>query len=473
MHSEASRAERQQRWNPLLHPQHAKVLRLAERREAELEDAVRADREIPDGPLGPIEFETRTFRAFRRQRARQKAAASRRLGAELGELRAWGGRVYGTVAAPAAEEHAALRSAKFWEGRASGQEKRFDNVRACGHRVMRVTSKVCGYELAELPARCGVVRICKACAVHRANKRRRAVARGREDLILDSRRNGQGYRGRAGGRFTEKMFTLTIPHFGYSKIEPGSKLAACCDDYGIRTSIAARVQGLRLAAPIFLAKCKRYFGNQMKRTPRALGADPNDRKAVRFYRLLEWTLGSDGNGHPHFHIYAWTPYLPFPLLREWWAECLRSVGVPVDWRITDAGERVSNVNADVRMLATVGAAELAELIKGGGKAIKLQTLEGLPRQGGLEGVLRYADSTIADTFSDLVETGNVCAQRDLYCALEGVRLAQGSRGFLEVRIRPSCPCCGIAELGDGRSVWEVGFSDPCGARYYAEEQGPP
>jgi hypothetical protein len=36
-------------------------------------------------------------------------------------------------------------------------------------------------------------------------------------------------------------------------------------------------------------------------------------------RVFEWTPGGDGDGHPHFHVWAFGPYVPHEMIRLWWA----------------------------------------------------------------------------------------------------------------------------------------------------------
>lgn len=514
MHNRSPRAERQALWNPLLHPSHAKVLREVAGREDAWEDAVRRDRERPhrthhtddvaawearnpdaeeptdraaasEAPyrFAGLEAGTRAFRGFRYLAATKKAAAARLLAKNLGELRTWNLRCFGDEGKNDAEpEHAALRKAKFWEGRASGQLKRFPTVMACGSRDITVTSRCHGIEVASIPARCGVVRCCKACAEHRASERRKRLYHARVEVLLDAPRLGLQLPFRAGGRFSEKMLTCTLPHFSIGQVTPDSALAEACEGYGRRTTINARVQALRLAIPKFLSKVRRYLGNELKRCPRAVGANPDDAKLARFYRLFEWTRGHDKNGHPHFHIYVWSPYLPYELLREWWAKCLRKVGAPVGERVTAQGEIVDNVNCDVRELRSFDGHALAELIKKGQRAVQLESLtSGVNRKShleqargatGIEDFVSYADGTIVDSFEELRDAQDERAQVDLYVALEGVRLAQGSRGFLLPKRRSCCPVCEAVEFEDGRSLWNVAFSDPCGARYNPPT-GPP
>ncbi len=256
------------------------------------------------------------------------------------------------------------------------------------------------------------------------------------------------------------MLTLTVPHFTLEHASGAVREA--CAGFGLETTVHARLAALRLAWPKFLRRVRRWLMKKGKLDERrSKYASAEDADHLRFYRLLEWTRGGDGLGHPHFHVYLFAPWLDVELLRRWWAEALESVGVP-------APERVI---IDLKSLAGFNWAALKELIKTGDRRAIEMRLGQLRTPG--DDAIKYASGwTMGDAFRELPDAACIDVQRDLYCALEGRRLAQGSAGFLLATPRPLCACC-------GQSCFVAAVVDPCvapvaaGAVEANEVRGPP
>jgi len=427
----------------------------------------RLDGLVRTDALGPLEQKTRSFRWLLQRKYQRRARDVR------GTLRA-AKESYFLAANEGDRNKVAevirglVSSARWYAGRAAAQPVRFDSIRACGSRVIKVACRVDAEPLCAMPCRCGIVRRCDACAEHVARKRQRRISGARVAVIARGHRSGLFFPRRAGGAFTEKMLTLTVPHFELA--DASGKLLAACSGFGLETTVNARISALRLAWPKFMRRVRRWFTTR-RTDPAYRFASAKDADALKVYRLLEWTRGHDGQGHPHFHVYVFAPWLPVALLRRWWAASLVEIGAPLPTSCTAcrAGGACSfamgepHVTLDLRSLDGFSWAALKELIKTGDRrAIELRM--GSFATGG-EAAIKYASGwTMGDAFGELPDASTLDVQRDLYCALEGRRLAQGSRGFLAPPVRPICACCGqsmfAAALVDPCVASDVGPSDP-------------
>ena len=431
-------------------------------RRAELDDAAKASRISPwlhpDGtPFAPLEQATAPFRFLQQTRYRQKAHDARTRAA--GIAAAWSFALSVPefpldLEAVRAEEADELASARWYEGRAGAQVPRFNTVRACGTRKLHVTCRPCKTELcAPIPCRCGVVRVCIACADAVALKREKKIADARAEAILIADELGLFRPGREGlGAWSEKMLTLTVPHVELEDVEPGSKVAEACEGFGLHTTIAARIAALRLAWPRFMRSLRRFIAKHEGK---------RNAKAFRYFRFLEWTRGSDGQGHPHFHCYLLSPFLNQQMLVNMWTRALEQVGVgdalvsTCRRCLASAAEPCAgrpHAVVEIKRLYGYKPQQLRELIKRGDRtAIECR----LGPLVGPDAVTNYANGfTMADAFDELGDEQMIEAKRDVYVALEGRRMAQGARGFLLPPRRPACSWCGC-----GCFVAHV--ADPC------------
>lgn len=324
---------------------------------------------------------------------------------------------------------------KTWHmQRRGGQWERFDRVRSCGSRMRTASCGLCGTDRHAVPEGCGVRRVCTRCDAIGALARRARFGRARGRAFVDGHRRGLFLKARRGGRFTEKMLTLTIPHALLEDAEAGSVVAKS------RDTLHARVVALFEAWPRFLRKVNRHW-KAAKQT------------AVDYHRAFEWTPGKrDEHGHPHFHVYLWCPWVDVALLRAWWAESLLEVGWPVAY--TDDG--APEVRIKLQMLRSFGLDAVRELLKGGKRqALTLSRIDFMDREAGAEftrgpmrGALvgpgidafKYAEGW---TLGSVDDCGDDVKAR-LYMALEGRRLTQASRGFFVDDPRASCTCCGAS-----------------------------
>jgi hypothetical protein len=230
--------------------------------------------------LGLLEAETRAHREVRARGYASKARAVRSDARELGK-----------------GERDVARDALWYASRAKGQRERFDRIRECGAgKLMTVLCTACGV-MSERPMTCGHSIACPSCRARKIHKRRGRVARARAIVLEHAARKGLLWRKRRGGRHSEKLVTLTLPHL-------------------LEHDVTQRIAFVFDAWPHFLKAMNAWLRE--------------NEEAATWLRSAEWTIGSDAQGHPHVHVWFLGPFLPRELLVDWWRDALERVGFPID-----------------------------------------------------------------------------------------------------------------------------------------------
>jgi hypothetical protein len=270
-------------------------------------------------------------------------------------------------------ERTAKASGDWQRSRARGQRERFVRICECAEAdVLRIECSCCG-AVDEQPGRCGASLVCLRCRGKRARRLRRQFLRAREVLLQLARARGLLSRWRKGGRYSEKLLTLTVPHHEGDTVRGRIELVLAAWGYFLKSLNAwARTNRVELA----------------------------------WVRVLEWVLGHDGLGHPHIHVWIFSPFLPQNELTAWWRAALVRAGLRrgdderlLDVDVREAGDRVAD-----------------ELIK--------YLVKDIGAGGG------YVDPAVF---------------AEVYATLDGRRAVQGSRGFLGLG-DGSAPCrhCGAS-----------------------------
>jgi len=305
------------------------------------------------------------------------------------------------------------RYRKWCQGRADGQRERIQRVLGCGTDKMLVTTcEACG-QVHEQPLGCSSKLLCYDC---RCRSNARTVARfrrARAAHLQCAMRAGWMHRRMCALRLSEKLMTLTVPHSA--------------------PSVAARCELLSRAWPYFL----RAFNRHVKKS----GA-----QGVVWYRRYEWTVGSDGYGHPHLHVYLVAPYLDQDMLTEWWRAALAKAGYQFG-----EDEEIAFVHIEKCEGSTVSKEVIKYLVKD------------IDAKGELVDPVVYAQ---------------------VYAWLDVVRVGQGSRGFIGLADRGRdrrCDCGAIGSLtceirphqsmGDEQSAPEEHRTVACARR--KRPRGPP
>jgi hypothetical protein len=217
---------------------------------------------------------------------------------------------------------------------------------------------------------CRIGLLCVPCRGAIAAAKRRAFVRSREVAVEEAAQRGLFNPQRPRGRWSEKFVTLTIPHL--------------CEQ-----SIGERVQ----------VACEAW-----KRLLRVLNRFWKERgvTSAEWLRVFEWTPGDDERGHPHFHLWVLSPWLPRDELERWWREAIIEV---------TGDATIERVIVDIRE------------VHGGGAEREL---------------IKYLTK-------DLTSDGEKLAPElyaAVYRALDGRRSTQASRGFMAKAERepPRCEC---------------------------------
>jgi hypothetical protein len=424
-----------------------------------------------DLPFSEVERRTDTFRFLKKReylrKATERREEARAIAAQRAQLREdptfeWDPCLLVLDARLAKQEAKAWGSSRFYQGRARGQEGKFDTIRACGTRDVKVSCLVCGTERTTVKAACGVIRLCARCVEDRARKRQRRIAQARARAIVNADL-ARLFRGnRRGGRWSEKHLVVTVPHVHMADVVEGSPVAKACDSFGLRTDVAARVATLFLAWPIFMRAVRRWY--QLR--------EGKGRAALTYwYRCFEWERGSDGLGHPHFHVQLLSPWFPKWLLGRLWADAIAKVGVacprecekclrPHADRPCHYGKGNPHVIVSLDRCYGSESAQLRELIKSGNR----RAIAALGTMGHAGAVVSYAgDWSMLKAFPGLesASDGEWAAAAALYCALEGRRLYQGSAGFLVAPKPCACGKCGASNYDGEHTVFAAALVDGC------------
>ena len=259
-----------------------------------------------------------------------------------------------------ASHREAERAGGWYHGRAKGQREAPTRLMGCGRdgRVITITCPCCK-EHRDIAARCSRHLLCGVCRKKTAAKTQRRIFYARHATILQATRAGLLRKKRKGGRWGERFATLTIPHRG-------------------TWTIADRIALAWRAIPGFSARLRRWLKKQERANGWPLAA---------FFRRFEWTPGYDGLGHPHFHLWIFSPFLPRERVIEWWRAALRGAGCEVEAPIVDVRAAGHGVEKELVKYITKD-------IVGGGRRLPVESFA------------------------------------SVYESLDGKRLSQASRGFM-------------------------------------------
>jgi hypothetical protein len=366
------------------------------------------------------------------------------------------------------------RSVEHWHrGRDNGQKFRFRNLHRCGTRYMVAQCRACDTERTPVLEGCGIARLCVRCSLAHAKRRRARFGRARARVsrllaLIGYTRTRRKQAPPLGGLWSDKMVTLTVPHFLVCHVEEGAALLGFAKGGAEVDATMARIFAVRAAWPLFARSLRRWFklGGTLEKPRKrdvrrqSIGMPLVDGTIVPppMHRAFEWTAGGDGLGHPHFHVWMIAPFIPATTIAIMWREALIAVGVPI------AAD--SYVRVHIKRFRDFDGAAVGELLKGGTrKSLEFSRLY----KHGPSNAFEYADGW---TIAAALEEADPSVVASLYMALEGSRLTQASAGFFEADERPACPTCST------QGCWHVRFDtihddDKKPAAAPAHERGPP
>ena len=327
-------------------------------------------------------------------------------------------------------------------GRAKGSMERFGRVDACGvDAVVASCVTGCGVER-RATAGCSCGRVCHRCRAEQARERQERFAEARHRYIVAAGRLGLLRKLRKGGRWGEKLLTLTVPHFRFDDVVAWpfyQVVSAEAVEKGIgqeHLEVVVRIELLLRAWRRFSIRLQRW-GRGIRRLSKA---------RIKWYRALEWTPGSDGLGHPHFHVWMLAPYLDKALLDEWWAASLCEV--------LGCEALPSPVVTDIKSIKQRPDEIRRELLKGKGHALRYSSAGG--------DVIAYADGwSIVEIEQGVRVSAEVAAR--VYEALDRRRMVQTSKQLL-APVLHVCPFC------NGKGTTRVTIEKGKGARAHEGQE---
>lgn len=255
--------------------------------------------------LTAVEFETAPHRESRAQWHRRAAAyAARGL-----RLHRDGSTELLEEVEPTRKRDASERAVRWHQGRETGSRERFARVIDCGQQRVSIACSSCGV-CHEVPASCACQRLCIGCRDANRKERLARVAVAQTRVVKNAVRRGLLRRGRAGlGAWGQRMITLTVPREILSERWELESIAS-------PAPVTLRIRALFEAWTEFNKRLRKWCRRVEKRDP----------GRVEWYRGFEWTLGDDGNGHPHFHVWIFSPLIPQTDVELWWRAALEKVG---------------------------------------------------------------------------------------------------------------------------------------------------
>jgi hypothetical protein len=203
---------------------------------------------------------------------------------------------------------------------------------------------------------------------------------------------------RKGGAWSEKLVTLTVPHF-------------------VELGVLERVHFLRAAWKHFVRRWSKHW---KKHEDAKRWCDDDGRSLVRWFRNVEWTTGEedDAKGHPHIHLWFLGPYLPGAkaserlegrnLIKNLWGDALAAAAADVDVLTMGSGDRV--------LIAHVARACASPVVD-------VRRCD--PGPSSAKEVIKYL-------FKDLNASGHRLDPQlwaKVFEAFDGTRTTQGSRGL--------------------------------------------
>lgn len=276
---------------------------------------------------------------------------------------------------------------KWDDDRQRGYEQRTERVLECGaqQRKMAIICQCCAHRREVDCGHCNNTILCVSCRARRRNAKARAFMQSRDRVMADAEVQGRLHPYRPGGPWGERLMTLTLPHVPEHSLEQ-------------------RFVFLLEAWPPFL----RCFNEWLRKEGIGKGTreqvDEHPGRYVHWYKVAEWVPArDDASGHPHFHVWFYSPRLDQALLQNWWQRALEQVGFGDASRVLPYIERCYGDPSK-------------ELVK-------------------------YI-------FKDIDSHGAKIPPRvmaKLYECRDRKRFAQGSRGFIQLgETEPSCPECNVS-----------------------------
>lgn len=219
--------------------------------------------------------------------------------------------------------------------RAKTQRELFERVEMCGtDEATRITlvCRGCGEKTA-VDVGCGSRWFCPKCRVQHVNKFRGDFSRKRLGLLTTAARAGLTRRRQArGNRWGERMLTLTLPHVG-TALDRIRILEATWSRFFrlLRDRLRPHLQEPSGILVDDLPRASSPSGVSQARVEKG-GHELTLWEVFTYLRVLEWTPGDDGDGHPHYHVWLFSRYLDQKMLHKLWERAyydVRRAALPI------------------------------------------------------------------------------------------------------------------------------------------------
>jgi hypothetical protein len=299
-----------------------------------------------------VEALTKPYRERRARELSAKASEERELARAVSQERVRIAR-FVSPEEPALPYSADVENAGRWHRqRARGQRERFDRVDGCRRFVgVTVLCEACG-TFRDEPARCRTALACTSCRGKIAYEKISRLSKSRQAAIRLCSKRGLMRHNRRGGRWSEKLTTLTVPHLEVHDIQGRIGFARACWTHFARS--------FRKWLREHVDNVRRSFSRKTEPV-----RDPWGHLYSRWLRNVEWTPGDDDKGHPHFHLWFLGPFLPKPLLSDLWRDAMiaASEDDPSLAHLSDADRERLFAYAIVDVRECRGPGALREVIK--------------------------------------------------------------------------------------------------------------
>jgi len=199
---------------------------------------------------------------------------------------------------------------KWDDSRRMGYQRRTERVLECGTvgRKLELKCRCCQHKQEVDLSRCNNPILCVPCRALRCRAKAKKYVASREAVSADAERQGRLHPQRPGGRWGERMVTLTVPHLREHSLE-------------------RRFAFLLDAWPHFLRCLNEWLKSKGIAKGKREQVAEHPGRYVHWYRVVEWVPARDDQmGHPHFHVWFYSPWLEQRLLQEWWRRALENVG---------------------------------------------------------------------------------------------------------------------------------------------------
>lgn len=256
--------------------------------------------------------------------------------------------------------------ARWHFARARNKRELFERVEKCGEEEAARITVVCRDCKAEhqIPVGCGSQWFCPTCRKRAMLRLQKSFLRSRQGLLIAAARAGltredthekqerdrhwgrkrKPRRPPLGGFWGERFLTLTLPHRGgpAERIEVLNATWArfwrtVGDDLRPKLGARSGIRGEHLPRGISEAKAKvalhakRYYrkaATHRAHAPTLERLETEDTgdfelrlyDLVSYFRVIEWTPGDDGLGHPHVHVWLFSQYLDQAWLERHWRD---------------------------------------------------------------------------------------------------------------------------------------------------------